>query len=340
MSVMANSSGPVKAGSKLYSRSLFSRICALLTLAMLPFSLTPPASSAQSDGLSHASFAFAAASIPTINRRVQEVSLVLTVTNGKGHFVRNLNEADFNILDNGRTPDRITYFQPQTNLPLRVALVIDTSDSVTYRFSFEQKAGAAFFRHVLHAPADLGSVIGFNHEVHVAQDPTHSTKALDSALKRLHPGGETAVFDAVLTAARQMVAIQDQQPSRHAIILITDGEDNHSQAKFDEAVEWALRSESVVYVVSTNSSEDTVGLAGEGDDRMKQLAEATGGRLLHADGDGDVANAFSKIEKELRSQYAIGYKPPSDAPDGLFHRLVVVGPKKFRIFHRLGYFAR
>jgi VWFA-related protein len=313
-----------------------------MVLVILPFVLTPPATRAQSDGLAHASFAFAAASssIPTISRQVQEVSLVLTVTNGKGRFVHNLNESDFNILDNGIAPERITYFQPQTNLPLRVVLAIDTSDSITYRFKFEQKAGATFFKHILHAPADLGSVIGFNSQVHVAQEPTHNAKALDAALKSLHPDGETAVYDAVVTAARQMTNLYDQQPSRHVIVLITDGEDNRSRAHFEEAVEWALRSESVVYVVSTNSYEDVVGLAGEGDAQMKQLAEATGGRLLHADGDGQVASAFSKIEKELRSQYAIGYKPSTDAPDGLFHRLVVVGPKQLRIFHRLGYFAR
>ncbi len=315
-------------------------IYSFLILLILVFTLSPRMSSAQSDSLGHGSFAFTAGAIPTINRQVQEVGLVLTVTNQKGHFVRNLNESDFNILDNGRAPDHITYFQPQTNLPLRVALVIDTSDSVTYRFTFEKKAAAAFFRHVLHAPADLGSIVGFNQEVHVAQTPTHNTKELDAALKSLHPGGETAVYDAVITAARQMDSIPDVQPVRHAIVLMTDGEDNRSHAKLDQAVESALRSNSVVYVVSTNSADASVGLALEGDNVMQQLAEATGGRLLHADGDGEVAYAFSKIEKELRSQYAIGYKPPSNAPDGLFHRLIVVGPKKLHIFHRLGYFAK
>jgi len=295
--------------------------------------------SAQSDSFGR-SFAFAAGTLPTISRRVQEVGLVLTVTNQKGHFVRNLNESDFNILDNGRAPDHITYFQPQTNLPLRVTLVIDTSDSVTYRFQFEQKAAAVFFRHVLHAPADLGSVVGFNRDVRIAQTPTHDSKMLDAALKSLHPGGETAVYDAIVTAARQMDSIPDTQPVRHAIIVMTDGEDNRSHAKLQQAVESALRSNSVVYVLSTNSSQRIVGVSSEGDDLMARLAGATGGRLLHADDDGEVSNAFSKIERELRSQYAIGYKPPTNAADGLFHRLIVVGPKKLHIFHRLGYFAR
>jgi VWFA-related protein len=337
---MANLFGSCKASFRLCSRSLLLRICSYLVSAILPIALMPPPSVAQTDTLPRGSFAFAAASIPTIERQVREVSLILTVTNHKGRFVRNLNETDFNILDNGQTPDRITFFQPQTNLPLRVVLALDTSDSVTYRFSFEQKAGAVFFRHVLHAPADLGSIVAFNHDARVVQEPTHNTKALDLALRRLHPGGETAVYDAVVTAARDIANIHDSTPSRHAIILISDGEDNHSHAHLEDAVEAALRSDCVVYVVSTNASDLDVGLAQEGDSAMRQLAEATGGRLLHAEGEGDVASAFSKLEKELRSQYAIGYKPASNAPDGLFHRLVVVGPKKLHIVHRLGYFAR
>lgn len=338
MPVMANSLGEVNRRSHVGCSHFQILVFVLLTALVL--AIPPVASNAQSDSLPHSSLAVAAASIPTIDRHVQEVSLILTVTNNRGRFVRNLSESDFNILDNGQMPDRITFFQPQTNLPLRVALALDTSDSVTYRFSFEQRAAVLFFRHVLHAPADLGSIVAFNHEARVVQEPTHNTKNLDSALRRLHPGGETAVYDAVVMAARQISSVQDASPSRHAIIVISDGEDNHSRAHLEDAVEAALRSESVVYVVSTNARDLDVGLASEGDNAMKQLAEATGGRLLHMDRDGDVANAFSRIEKELRSQYAIGYKPPSNAPDGLFHRLVVVGPKRLHIFHRLGYFAR
>jgi VWFA-related protein len=335
MFVMANSLGAGKV-----NRFLSHSVGCFFLLIVLGMALLPVASSAQSDSVPYRSFAVTAASIPTIDRHVQEVNLILTVTNNRGRFVRDLNKSDFNILDNGQTPDRITFFQPQTNLPLRVALALDVSDSVTYRFNFEQKAAAAFFRHALHAPADLGSIVAFNHEAHIVEEPTHKTKNLEAALRKLHPGGETAVYDAVVLASRQMSDIRDVEPSRHAIILISDGEDNHSRAHLEDAVEAALRSESVVYVVSTNSPDLDVGLASEGDSAMKQLAEATGGRLLHAESDGDVATAFAKIEKELRSQYVIGYKPANNAPDGLFHRLVVVGPRKLHIFHRLGYFAR
>jgi VWFA-related protein len=277
--------------------------------------------------------------IPTINRKVHEVSLVLTVINGRGHLVKHLNETDFHILDNGQVPDRITFFQAQSNLPLRAALVIDMSDSVTYRFKFEQESGATFFHHVLHAPADLGFVVGFNQNVYIAQRLTRDTKALKVSLKRLHPAGKTAVYDAVIAAAHEMTSLPEEQPSRHVIILLTDGDDNSSHAHLEDAVEAALRSESVVYVVSTNPKDRVLDPEDKGDDYMKQLSEATGGCLLHSETEGDVASAFRKIEKELRSQYAIAYKPAND-PDGLFHRLIVLGPTKLHIFHRLGYFAK
>lgn len=325
---------------RLIPGSISSGILTFIASIVLLAASAAPNSVAQSDALPSASFPSTTASVPTIERKVNEVSLALTVTDKRGHLVRNLSESDFNIFDNGKVPDRITSFEAQTNLPLRVALVIDTSDSVTYRFKFEQKSGAVFFRHMLHAPADLGSVVAFNQNVHIAQQLTRNKKSLEHSLKRLRPGGETSVYDAVIAAAHQLTSPPGEQPSRHVMVLITDGEDNTSHAHLDDAVEAALRSESVVYVVSTNDLADAPEFPGDGDDCMAQLAEATGGRLLHSETDGDVATAFSKIEKDLRSQYAISYRPADNNPDGLFHHLIVLSPKNLHIFHRIGYFAR
>jgi len=275
----------------------------------------------------------------TVSKEVQEVNLVLTVTNRWGHFVHNLTESDLSILDNDRPVEKITYFQPQTDLPLRVALVVDTSSSITHRFRFEQKAATAFLRRVLRHDSDLALVIGFNQEVTVAQPATEDMELLSAGLKKLQPEGETALYDAVSVACQELMRVKDNQPSRRAIILITDGEDNQSHIDLQQAVERALRAEAVVYVLSTNPKY-SISLAQEGDRSMKHLAEATGGRLLRAESEGDVTSAFSKIAKELRSQYAIGYKPANQGPDGLFHRLIVLGPKKFHLYHRLGYFAR
>lgn len=277
--------------------------------------------------------------LPTFSKDVQEVSLVLTVTNKRGRFVRDLTLKDIAILDNDLPPEKITFFQTETDLPLRVAIVIDTSDSITHRFRFEQDAAAAFFKKILRPTSDVGMVIGFNQRVHFTGGATNDPGRLKNDLHRLLLGGETAVYDAVRAAAQQLAKIHDQQPSRRAIVLITDGEDNRSHIGLQDAINAALHADAVVYVLTTNP-ELSISLAQQGDRDMRQLAENTGGRLLRAGEDDDVKGAFSKLAQELRSQYAISYKPAIERPDGLFHHLIVTGPKKLRIYHRLGYFAR
>ena len=277
--------------------------------------------------------------LPTFSKDVEEVSLILTVTNKHGRFVRDLNPRDIAILDNDLPPEKITFFQSETDLPLRVALVIDTSDSITHRFGFEKQAAAAFLKKILRPQYDLGMVIGFNQHVHLAQGATNDPRRLKEGLNHLKVGGETAVFDAVRTASQQLMKVHDTQPNRRAIIVISDGEDNRSKIALQDAITAALHADAVVYVLSTNP-ELSVSLAEQGDRSMTQLAESTGGRLLRAGQDDDVKSAFSKIAQELRSQYAISYKPALNSPDGLFHHLIVLGPKKLHIYHRMGYFAR
>jgi Ca-activated chloride channel homolog len=279
-----------------------------------------------------------AAALPTFTKDVQEVNLVLTVTNWLGHFVRDLNEADIRILDNNQPAERITYFQTQTNLPLRVGIVMDASASVRYRFKFEQKSASAFLKRVLRRGSDSALLVSFNEQSRLIQPATDDHKMFSRSMTRFHPSGETAVYDAVAFGCQELTKLHDTKPTRRALILITDGEDNHSRITLEQAVESALRSETIVYVLSTNPAYST-DLGEQGDTNMKKLAEATGGRLLRADTEDDVSSAFSKISHELRNQYAIGYKPPLGRPDGLFHRLIVMGPKRLHIYYRLGYFA-
>ena len=280
----------------------------------------------------------ATSALPTISKEVQEVNVLLTATNWLGHFVKDLNESDVRILDNGRPVERITYFQSQTNLPLRVGILMDASASVTYRFKFEQKSAGAFLRHVLRPGSDLALLVNFNEQPHLAQSLTDKHELVTNAMTHFLPGGETAVYDAVAFACTELTKLRDSLPTRRALILITDGDDNHSRLSLQQAVEAALRSETVIYVLSTNP-EYSLSLGDAGEKNMKRLAEATGGRLLRAATDDDVSRAFGKIDHELRNQYAIGYTPPSVRPDGLFHRLIVLGPKRLRLFHRQGYYA-
>lgn len=342
MKVMAHSTAGLalrKSGARvIYSRhsSLHEIPWKVLAIALVVAAYYLPATS---QALPQDAAALAAGALPTFRSQVDEVNVVFTVTNKHGHFVHNLSENDLAVLDNDHPPEKITYFQSQTDLPLRVALVIDSSDSVTNRFAFERKSALAFLKRVLRPKSDLGLVIGFNQQIHVTQAATANLDLLAHGLRELHPSGETAIYDAVIVACQHLAKVKDAEPSRRVVILITDGEDNRSHIGLQQAVDAALRSETVVYVLSTNP-EYSIDLAEQGDKDMKRLSEATGGRLLRASDEDSVSGAFTRLEKELRSQYALGYKPAPGHADGLFHRLTVLGPRKLKIFHRLGYFAR
>jgi len=277
-------------------------------------------------------------SLPSIKKEVQEVNLTFTVIDRHGHFVRNLAPSDFTIQDNGEPPERITYFESQSELPLRLAIVIDSSDSVGYAFNDEKRSAAVFLKRILRRTSDLALIIGFNQEVRLAQDLASDNKLLSNAIRKLPGGGSTAIYDAVSAASQQLVKVRDAEAVRRAIILITDGEDNSSHIKLEQAEEVAKRNECAVYVMSINWETDRD--LEKFDRAMKQLSEVTGGNFLRAHSEEGVTIAFSNIDKELRSQYLISYKPANVSPDGSFHRLVVSGPKKLRIHHRDGYFAR
>ena len=274
----------------------------------------------------------------TIHKQVHEVNLIVTVTDHRGRLVHDLTSSDFNIQDNGELPKRITHFERQTNLPLRIAFVVDTSSSIAETFLVEEKTAGLFLKRNLRPASDLALVIGFANKPRLAQSPTKDTSLLSQTIRNLKVGGETAIYDAVSVAARELGKFNDLEPTRRIIILITDGEDNVSHIDLQQAVEAAQRNECFVYVLSTNI--DVSSEAESAERAMKRLSQATGGNLLRANTGHNLKKAFSDLEKDLRSQYAIGYTPANFFPDGSFHRLAVQGPKKLRIYYREGYFAR
>jgi Ca-activated chloride channel family protein len=277
-------------------------------------------------------------SLPSIKKEVQEVNVTFTVTDHHGHFVRNLGPSDFTIHDNGEPPERITYFESQSELPLRLAIVIDSSDSVGYAFNDEKRSAGIFLKRLLRRNSDLALVMEFNQGVRLVQELASDNDLLSHAIHKLRSaGGETAIYDAVSAASQELAKVKDTQPARRAIILITDGEDNRSHIKLEQAEEVAQRNECAVNVMSMNLAYRNLE---QSDRAMKELAEVTGGNFLQVRTKEDVTIAFSQIDNELRSQYLISYKPARVSPDGSFHRIVVLGPKKLRIHHRDGYFAR
>jgi Ca-activated chloride channel homolog len=280
---------------------------------------------------------FQPAPVVTVKTNVQEVALIVSVTDHRKRFVRNLTSTDFMIQDNGLPPERITYFQAQTSVPLELALVIDSSASVRYCFNLEKHAAQKFLKNVMRPETDSALVIGFDAQAQIVQGATQSRDLLARAIKKLPPGDYTAVYDAVAFASSELAKIKLSQPSRRAIILITDGQDNSSRMTLQQASELAQENQTAIYVLG--SAMEFLS-SKEAERAMTQLSEMTGGQYFRANTEDHIEAAFSRLEGLLRSQYAIGYKPPYTRADGSYHRISVLGPKRLLIHHRQGYFAR
>jgi VWFA-related protein len=275
--------------------------------------------------------------IETIVKRVDEVNVVFTVTDKHKRFVKNLAETDFRVLDDGRPPQALVHFRRETDLPLRVALLVDASSSIRERFKFEQEASIEFFSQIIRPKYDKAMVVGFDSSAEVTQDFTDQTELLGKGVQMLRPGGGTALFDALYFACRDKLAKADQGIAvRRAVVILSDGVDNQSHSTREEAIEMALRAEVVVYAISTNVS----GGDHSGDKVLERIAEATGGRVFFPFHIEDVANYFSEIQAELRSQYALAYKPATFAFDGRFRTIdISTLDKKFKVRSRKGYYA-
>src|SRR5438309_3283843 len=276
-------------------------------------------------------------SVLTIKKRVDEVNLLFIATDKHGKFVRNLNQADFSILDDHKPPQSILEFHRETDLPLEMGLLVDVSGSVRGRFDFEQQAATGFLQHVLRRGFDKAFVMGFNSHSQITQDFTDSPTLLSVGINHLHSGGGTALYDAVYRAAREkFLKDHPDHPARKAIIVVSDGEDNQSEYSRSQAIEMAQRAEVIIYAISTDDS----GLILRGDRVLEQLAEATGGRAFFPYKMKDITHAFAAIEDELRSQYAISYKPADFDADGRFRSIEITSLKKdLQVRARKGYFA-
>jgi VWFA-related protein len=276
--------------------------------------------------------------VTVIRKRVDEVNVVFTVTDKRDHFVKDLKESDFRVIDDNKPALSIQSFSRQTNLPLRVGLLIDASNSVRDRFKFEQEAAIEFLNQIIRPRYDKAFVIGFDTTPEVTQDFTDSPEQLSKGVRMLRAGGGTAMYDAIYFACRDKLLKEDKGviATRRAIILLSDGEDNQSRVSREEAVEMAQRAEVIIYAISTNTS----GLKLRGDKVLEHFAEETGGKAFFPFKIEDVANAFTEISDELRSQYAVSYKPADFVADGKYRKIEIMADnKKYHVRARRGYYA-
>src|SRR5262249_24839160 len=244
--------------------------------------------------------------------------------------------ADFNILDDHQPPTSIVSFRRETDLPLELGLLVDTSGSVHSRFAFEQDAAVSFLQNTVRANFDKAFVMGFSGKNQVSQDFTDNVQLLQTGIHGLRNGGGTALYDAVYKACRdKLIKGQSDHPVRRAIVIISDGEDNQSDVTRAQAIEMAQRSEVIIYAISTDDS----GLILRGDKILQQLADVTGGRAFFPFKMKDIKNSFSAIEDELRSQYIVSYKPANFDADGRYRSIEITALKKdLQVRARKGYF--
>jgi Ca-activated chloride channel homolog len=277
-------------------------------------------------------------SVTTIRKTVNEVNVVFTVTDKHGRYVKDLKKDDFKVIDDAKPAEEVKDFRNQTDLPLQVGLLVDASNSVRDRFKFEQESAIEFLNQTVRPKYDTAFVVGFDVTPEVTQDFTDNTESLSRGVRLLRPGGGTAMFDALYFACRdKLLKAPRTGPLRRAIILLSDGEDNQSHVTREEAIEMAQRAEVIVYTISTNIS----GMKGKGDKVLERIADATGGRAFFPFQLRDVANAFAEIQDELRSQYAVSYKPADFRSDGRYRTIEIVASdhKNLHVRSRRGYFA-
>ncbi len=275
-------------------------------------------------------------SVATIVHVVNEVRVVFTVTDRHGRYIKDLKENDFRVFDDQR-PAELRSFRSETDLPLQVGLLVDASNSVRDRFKFEQEAAIEFLNAIIRPHYDKAFVVGFDATPEVTQDFTDNTEHLSAGVRMLRAGGGTAMYDALYFACRDKLLKQEQTgPVRRAIILLSDGDDNLSHVTREEAIEMAERAEVIVYTISTNIS----GMKGKGDKVLERIAEATGGRAFFPFQMRDVSDSFLSIQEELRSQYAVAYKPADFVADGRYRTIEILAQdRNLKVRTRKGYYA-
>lgn len=264
---------------------------------------------------------------------------MFTVTDKHNHYVRDLSKNDFKVMDDGRPVLEIRSFRRETDLPLRVGLLIDSSASVRGRFKFEQEAAIEFMNQTIRPRYDQAFVLGFDSSLEVTQEFTGDAELLSKGIRSLRPGNSTRLYDALFYACRERLLNTAETASvRKAIVLITDGEDNSSRSTREEAIDMALRANVIVYTISTNFP--GYAESGKYDKILQRIADATGGRWFEPFQVTDVANAFAQIQADLRSQYALAYRPEGFKHDGRYRTIEIMAEHKgLKVHSRHGYYA-
>jgi Ca-activated chloride channel homolog len=275
----------------------------------------------------------------TIRKSVDDVALFFSVTS-HGHMVNDLEASNIQIRDDNKPPEKVVQFAPQSKLPLRLALLVDTSGSVHDRFSFEKSAATKFVQKVLSNPADLGFIAGFATEPTVTQDFTSNTGALGDGIDKLANGGGTALFDAVSFACRKLGEYPEDERVARVLVILSDGEDNSSHSSLKQSAQVAERTGVTIYTVSTKEG---LGDKTDADKVLEVLAERTGGEAMFPGDLHTLGSSLDKLRELIRSRYFVAYKPANFQPNGTYRTITVIAEKngkRLQVRARKGYHAR
>jgi Ca-activated chloride channel family protein len=273
---------------------------------------------------------------------VDLVSLNVTVSEGNGKYITDLTADDFNVFEDG-VKQEVTFFN-RTNLPIALALLLDTSASMDTKLPTAQEAAIGFARRL--RQQDLAEVIDFDSRVIVLQNFTNSAGELEAAIKKTSAGGSTSLYNAVYIALKDLkkvVAKNTEEIRRQAIVVLSDGEDTSSLLPFEEVLDLAKRSETAIYAIGLRSSEGA-SFASKGFKEaefvLRQLTQETGGRAFFPNQVSELASIYGQIGDELSSQYTVGYTSRNTRRDGAWRRIVVrVNRPNANARTKQGYFA-
>jgi Ca-activated chloride channel family protein len=267
---------------------------------------------------------------------VDLVNVLFTVTDRRGKLVTDLSKEELKLYEDNKLQS-ITNFSRETDLPLTIAILIDTSTSIRDRFKFEQEAAIDFLYRTLRPKKDKALLITFDSAIELVQDYSDNPELLAKAIRQIRPGGGTKMLDSIYLACQEKLKAET---GRKIIILISDGDDNLSLENLNSTLEMAQRSDVSIFTISTNSSGFFGITAPKSDKILKRLAEETGGRAFFPFRAEDLSQSFQDISAELRSQYSLAYRSSNANRDGGF-RAIKIDPERrnVKVKSRRGYYA-
>jgi VWFA-related protein len=271
----------------------------------------------------------------TLSIDVNLVNIAVSVADKNGRYVSSLMKNNFKVFEDDK-PQTITNFSSEIDLPLTIALLVDTSGSIRERLQFEQEAATEFFNSTLLKGKDRALIVSFDSSVSLLQDFTDDLDRLNKTLRTIRAGGGTALYDAVDQTIERKLRGQN---GRRVVILISDGKENSSQTSQADILELAQKNDVTIYTISTTPANFGSPDQERGEKILRKLSEETGGKSFFPLKIDDIMNSFQAIREELRSQYQIGYRPTNNKADGTFRKVRVdLTDKRFKARTRAGYY--